>query len=617
MLPRLSLALAILGLLLTGGVHAQSSDVTISATATPTEVGTEERVTVTIEVTGAARSTIQSPSPPPTTNLVLQDPTPTTRRELSFDSGALTRRITFRWTYRPMRVGIGRIRPTTLRIRGQNYTTDEIRLRVVPQSQRPSRPSRAHGTAPDPPSQPASRRPSALRPRDLFIRATASADAAYQNEQVTAEYRLFFRPGVRLRQSRMADAWDAPGFWREELDVAARPTPRTTELYGQTYKSIVLKRVALFPTRAGTLNVDPLRIETEAQARPEQRQSPRPPYEPVTLSSEELSVVATALPPNAPPAFDGAVGQFTLATEVDTDSVKVGEGVTLTVRLQGTGNLSTVSPPAVDPPSDVEVYEPSVRTDLDRSGNAVRGTKSFTYTLVPRSNGRFTLPPIRFAYFDPATERYRTRRSEPTALQVTGDVPPDAVAQTGQGLPVGNIAGPLDPDGHWVRPDRPPLYQQPWAYGALLVPIVLAAGGLTYRRYVGARAAAPLEEPPAGLDVAQQHLQDAHRHLREGKVDAFHQTVERAVLTFFATRLNLSQTPGGLARDALARALTRHDVPDPERAALHDLLDACDEAQFTPAAPSHNTMEATLDQAQTLLLRLDDSLPPPSSAESA
>ncbi|HKL87715.1 MAG TPA: BatD family protein [Salinibacter sp.] len=616
MRTRLLVVLTGLGLLLGSRVCAQPSDVTVSATAQPSEVGTEERVTFTIEVTGAPRSTIQTPEPPPTANLVLQDPTPSPRRELSFDSGSLTRRITYKWTYRPMQVGIGRIRSANIRIRGKTYTTDEIRIRIVPQSQRPGRPPRPHGASPAPSSRSSSRSSSALGPRDLFIQATASTDAAYQNEQVMAEYRLFFRPGVRLRQSRMADAWDAPGFWREELDVASRPTPRTAQLYGDTYKSIVLKRVALFPTRAGTLNVDPLRIETEAQTRPQMGQTPRPPYEPVTLSSKALSVVARSLPPNAPAAFDGAVGQFSLRTTVDTNSVQVGDAITLTARLQGTGNLATVSPPAVDPPSDFEVYEPSVRADIDRSGDTVHGTKTFTYTLVPRSNGRFTLPPVRFAYFDPDTEQYETIRSEPTALQVTGDVPPDAVAQTGQGLPVGKIAGPIEGDGHWVRPDRPPLHRQPWAYGALLVPIALAAGGLAYRRYAGTGAAV-MEAPPEGLDAAQQHLQAAHRDLREGNVRAFYQTIERAVFTFFTTRLGLSRTPAGLTREALARHLARHDVPDAEQNALHDLLDACDEAQFTPAEPSHETMQAALDQAQTLLLRLDEMLPVRRASKSA
>ena len=604
------------GVLLGTPVLAQSeSEVSISAQATPSEVGTAETVTLEIQVKGAPLSTIQTPEPPSTANLVLQEPTPTTRRELSFDSGELTRRVTFAWTYRPMQVGIGRIRSTTIRVRGEPYTTDEIRVRIVPQSQRPGRAPRA-GADPTGPS-PDARRPATLGPRDLFIRATASADAAYQNEQVTAEYRLFFRPGVRLRQSRMADAWDAPGFWREELDVASRPSPRTTTAYGEPYETIVLKRVALFPTRAGTLRVDPLRIETEAQPHPSRGPAPRHRhYEPVTLSSEALRVVAKSLPSGAPPAFDGAVGQFALDAALGTDSVEAGEAVELTARLEGTGNLATVSPPVVNPPPDFETYEPSVETDVDRSGERVRGTKTFTYTLVPQSNGRYTLPPVTFAYFDPETEAYETLRSEPMALHVTGDAPPRAVGQTGQGLPIGNIAGPIEGEVRWVRTERAPLYRQPWAYAALLASLLLAGGGVLYRHHAGGETLAAVPESD-GLDAAQRHLRDAHRYLREGDLRTFHQTVERAVFTFLTTRLDPIEASSGARRVAIDRALARHDVPEAERRALRDLLDACDRAQFTPAEPSHDAMEATLDQAQTLLLRLDDVLPTRSSPESA
>lgn len=608
-------------LLLGGSVRAQSgSDVSISAQATPSEVGTSETVTFEIQVQGAPLSAIQTPDPPSTANLVLQESTPTTERELSFDSGRLTRRITFTWRYRPMQVGIGRLRSTTIRVRGEAYTTDEIRVRVVPQSQR-SRRSTPSGADPrNPSSPPDAQRTGALGPRDVFIRATASADAAYQNEQVTAEYRLFFRPGVRLRQSRMAEAWDAPGFWREELDVASRPTPRTTTAYGQTYETIVLKRVALFPTRAGTLQVDPLRIETEAQPHPQQGRSGQAPsrrhYEPVTLSSQALSVAAEPLPSGAPPVFDGAVGQFSLSVSLSDDSVKAGDAVELTANIRGVGNLATISPPGVELPSDFETYEPDVQTDIDRSGERVRGAKTFTYTLVPRSNGGYTLPPVTFAYFDPETETYETRRSEPMTLHVTGDSPPRATGRTGEGLPVGDIAGPIEDEVRWVQADRVPLHRRPWAYAVLLVPVVFAGGGIAYRQYVGGETVAATDASD-GLDTAQRHLREAHRHLREGEGQIFHQTVERALLTFLSTRLDRSETSSREVREALEQRLVDHDVPEPERQALHDLLDACDRAQFTPTEPSHEAMEATLDQAQTLLLRLDDALPAQSSPKSA
>jgi len=607
-------ALVALILLLVGGMESawgqSAPDVSVSAEARPPEVGTEGTVAFRIEVRGAPRSVIETPDPPATTNLVLQETTPTTERDVSFDQGQLTRRIVFEWRYRPMRVGTGRIQGTTLRVRGESYTTDEVRVRVVPQSQRPRRPPQARA-APGPPSgaDDATRR-AGLEPRDLFIRATASADTAYQNEQVTAEYRLFFRPGVRLRQSRMADAWDAPGFWREELDVASRPTPRAQEMYGRTYKAIVLKRVALFPTQTGHLEVDPLRIETEARARPRLGRRdgtvPRSHYEPVTLASEQLALAARPLPPGGPPPFDGAVGQFELAAEVRPDSGAVGEGIELVARIRGTGNIATVSPPVVEAPSEVTVYEPVVETEIDRSGDEIRGTKTFTYTLVPRSSGRHALPPVRFAYFDPVAEQYETVRAALPAVRATGEAAPRARSQTGEGLPVGDIAGPIEQPGRWVRADRRPLYARPWPYAALLVLIVLAAGAVAYRRR-RTEASAPAEDEEA-LDAARPAFEAARHHLRNDERRPFYRAVERGVLAFLDARLDLPRAASGMTGEALDRRLAARGAARTDRECLREVLTDCSEAQFTPAAPAPAAMKETLDRAETLLQRLDATL---------
>jgi hypothetical protein len=528
---------------------------------------------------------------------------------VSFDQGRLSRRITFAWRYRPMRVGTGRIQGTTVRVRGEPYTTDEVRVRVVPQAQRPRRPQArpAPGASPGP-DEPDRR--VGLEPRDLFIRATASADTAYQNEQVTAEYRLFFRPGVRLRQSRMADAWDAPGFWREELDVASRPTPRAQEMYGRTYRAIVLKRVALFPTQTGRLEVDPLRIETEARAQSRlgrrDATGPRSRYEPVTLSSEQLGVGVRPLPPGAPPSFDGAVGQFGLEAEVRPDSGAVGEGIELTVRIRGTGNIATVSPPALETPSEVAAYEPVVETEIDRSGDEIRGTKTFTYTLVPRSGGRHALPSVQFAYFDPAAEQYETLRAPLTTVRATGEAEPRARSRTGEGLPVGDIAGPIEQSDRWVRAERKPLYARPWPYAALLLPIVLAAGAVAYRRRQP-EVSAPAKEERV-LDVARPAFDEARRHLRNEERRPFYRAVERGVLAVLDARLDLPRAASGMTGEALDRHLADRGVSRPDRERLREVLTDCSEAQFTPAEPAPAAMEETLDRAEALLRRLDDAL---------
>ena len=63
---------------------------------------------------------------------------------------------------------------------------------------------------------------------------------------------------------------------------------------------------------------------------------------------------------------------------------------------------------------------PQVSTQLNRSGDRLSGTKTFTYVMVPRSNGTYELPAIDFAYFSPSAAEYRTHKSEPVQVIVTG-----------------------------------------------------------------------------------------------------------------------------------------------------------------------------------------------------
>ncbi len=628
MLVRLVAVLMGSVLLFGGSAWAQSDEaVSITAEAVPSEVGTAGTVTFQIAVRGAPLSKIETPDPPSTTNLALQEATPVTQRKLSFDSGQLQRRVIFKWRYRPMRVGVGRIQPVTVRVNQEAHETSEIRVRIVDQSQHTPRRSQTRpsptGRTPDRADRPQSDNSGAppdanediseegLSPRDVFIRARASRDTAYQNQQVTAEYRLFFRPNVRLRKSRMASAWDAPGFWREELDVEAQPIPETTRMYGRSYKSIVLKRVALFPTRPGRLTVDPIRIKTEVRAalemgaRDEGRL--RSHYEPMTLSSETLVIQARPLPPDAPEAFDGAVGQFALTTAVSSDSVGVGNGIELTARIRGQGNLATVPPPLVEVPSDFARYEPAVETTMERSDSTVRGEKTFTYTIVPRANGDYVLPPVQFAYFDPAADRYEQLRSSPTSLRVTGEASRRAVGQMGNGLPIGDIAGPMEADAQWIRTDRAPLYAQPWAYAALLGPLVLAAGAVAYRRR-RPDAADDQAEGAAPLEHAQQRLQAARTHLRTDDGEAFYRALEQALLRFLEQRLDLPCSAPRMTTDEFDRMLREHEVSSSDRTALCDLLETCNQAQFGPSEPPPNAREEILTQAEALLPRLDEAL---------
>ncbi len=594
----------LLSAVLAGSVLAQDASVRVTATAEPMEATVGETVVFTVRVGGVPATVVRTPDRPSTVNLEPQRQRPTRQHTRTMRDGRLRREVTFSWQFRPAEPGPARIRPVSVVVRGKKYTTDEIRLRATSPSQRQSSPSL---TYPD-------RAPSgaSLDERDLFVRAAATADRAYQNEQVVVEYRLYYRPGVRLRHSRLADSWDAPGFWRETLNVASRPTPRTKRVDGQEYETVVLKRVALFPTRPGTLRVDPLHIETEAQGTVRGGgPSLRGRFEPVRLASQRLSLRVRSLPSPAPSSFDGAVGQFSMTARTDTHSVAVGDPVGLTVQVRGTGNLTTLSSPRLDVPSAVEQYEPTVETDVERNGRRVRGARTFSYILVPQAGGRHTLSPIVFSYFDPEKGQYETLRAEVPVLQVDGEAASQSrqlSGRTGEGLPVGDVAGLMKAEAaQWVRTDRRPLYRQPWAYLALLIPLVLAVGGIVYRRRRQAARPTGRRESDASLDAAEARLQDARRHLQDGAESVFYEAIEQALRGFLAERLG-PEGEGG-RRTVLDRRLTRHEVPEDLRDALFDLLDRCDEAQYAPGSVTRGPADSMLDDAQSVLRRLDEHLP--------
>lgn len=582
-------------------VHAQS-DVEVEASTDRMEVGTESVVTYKITVRGVSPSAVETPEPPPTTNLVLNNPTPVTRRDLSFKSGKMGRAISFEWRFRPMRVGIARLRETDVVIDGEAYTTGEVRVRVVPQSQAPT--ASAGPTGPDR-QRPQDQTPAplSLRTEDLFINVTASTDRVYQNEQAMIEYRLFFRPGIQLRHSRLASAWDANGFWREELDVASRPIPENDRVDGEIYRTIVLKRVAVFPTRTGSLNVDPLQIETEAYSADASRRRNRfrsqNRYEPVKLSSESIALDVLDLPDGAPPSFSGAVGSFSLEARVDADTARVGGTVRLRVTVKGSGNIATLQPPALDVPAAFDAYDPQVETEMDRAGSRVRGTKTFTYILVPGENGRYTLPPTTFSYFDPASERYVALVTEPIPLHVTGDAAPAALGTTGAGLPVGDIAGPMASPDLAAAPSEP-LHRHVWPYVAFLLPLLLA-GGLIAVRGTRERSAPPARE------TADARLEEAESLIRSEEAPEAYAMFERAVLGFIGDRTGVSVA--GFSRDRLDGFLEDAGADRDHRDGLRELLDACDQARFGPVSPSRDAMQIALRRTRTLIRYFDDRLP--------
>ena len=609
---KFTLSTFVAAILLAYPLYAQ--EVNVTATVSGTTIGTEEGVSYKIEIQGGTNNDVERPKAPSATGLTLSQPVPSTQQSMSIVNGRMSQSISFEWVYYPEGEGTAEIGSTQVVAKGKTFTTRPIEITVVPQSQRPQRQQnrrRPFGSPFGQPSQQPAAPPPAITTKDIFIRAIPSDRNVYRNEQVNIEYQLYYREGMQLRQSRLADSWDAEGFWREELDVERRPIPRTVVENGLRYNTIVLKRVAVFPTRTGSLSVDPLKIEVEAYI-PTRSGDPfdqffsfRPRYEPVEVASSPVTIKVADLPDNAPDDFLGAVGAFRVEARVDQAEVEVGEPVQVELTLTGTGNMATIEPPHFEPPGVFEQYDPQVDIQIVRSGQQIRGTKTLTYVLVPRSNGVFQIPQVSLSFFNPEHGRYESLNPRPTTVRVNGTPSAGAAAITSSsGLPVDDIAGLLTDGATWNRLEPTPIHHSSWVYILLGLPMLALVGLVVYQKHADRLSGDQIyARNRRAHPVAKKHLKKAETLLVENDARSFYQEIERALLSFIGNRLNIADK--GLTYQQLDNELQRRGVGNEVRKRFIDIMHECDRVRYAPILPDQNAMNTACDRAYALIVDLD------------
>lgn len=521
-----------------------------------------ETVVYTVTLDGGRGTRISAPLSTGALELVSRQPTLDATTSIN---GRVERRIA--WVYRAVRPGTGRIRQFRAEVAGETVTASGVTVSISPASAAPAR------------RAPASQAPRASSSRDLFVRAELSRRTAYVGQQVVVDYVLYFEPEISPRQTAPIGTWDAAGAWREEMDVPST-YPRPATIGGEPYEAVTIRRIALFPTRTGTLELAPMQFTVDLVKilRGGASNDPFAPFfSPFRQRSEDREVEAPAvsidvrpLPAGAPPSFTGAVGGFEVSTQTEDLRVEAGEAVRIQVAIQGDGNVALLEAPELQAPAGVDAYDPREDREAFRGSEPLRGVKTFTYTFVPQGGGTFTVPAAPFSYFDPARGRYVTVQTEPVEVAVSGDALADAPPEQGPDGPAG-----LKASARW----REAPGDASWLWGVLGggLALPLLAGGLFLgvragRERLGGRSA---QAAPAS---ARERLADAQR-LADGRAFA---EVE-AVL-----------------RDALA---SNPDAPAGGRQRAEHLLAECQRGQFAPGIGPD--LRATIAEVETVLSALD------------
>lgn len=262
---------------------------------------------------------------------------------------------------------------------------------------------------------------------------------------------------------------------------AATATPAPDRVQGSRRFRVAEIARSYLPERAGELVVPAPRMHL-AYATRFRRDFLRGPVaedrRDSTVQGQPLVLRILPLPEaGRPREFAGAVGRFQVTAEAAPHELRVGETLRLVLEIVGDGNLAHFDPPRLDGLQQFHVFGQIE----SRSGNRRR----ITYDVTPLSASVVEVPPIRFAFFDPAPAAgYRTVTTQPIPLRVRPNArfaPPVRAARSGA----------TRRDIYGIRPVGPRSRAAHELSGVLLVlvliaPWLLALGFLTWRR---ARAA--------------------------------------------------------------------------------------------------------------------------------
>jgi hypothetical protein len=325
----------------------------------------------------------------------------------------------------------------------------------------------------------------------VHVAAAVVPETVVVGEQALYQVAVFVSEEVRSRLRRNPEflppelrgvlAYDPPGGYRLYQGVVR--DERRWEVH-------VFQR-AVFPLGAGAVRIPEARLSYALPT----SSSFFAREETVALQAQAVTLVAVDPPRDGrPAAWGGAVGDLSVTASLDAPRVRVGDPLTLSVRVRGVGNVNLFPRPAVTLPwGDVVAGGEEVR--LDSVPLLVRGEKRFEWIVTPRREGRLVIPPIRLAYWEPRSRTWRTAETSPLALEAVaggaGVAAPAAPTDAGTAASAGAVADTVPRlPMTWRGAAAPPVHRR-WAFWllALLAPAP-ALWALTRRRPMVDAAAA-------------------------------------------------------------------------------------------------------------------------------
>ena len=313
-------------------------------------------------------------------------------------------------------------------------------------------------------------------------------------------------------------------------------------------------------------------------------------YEVVSARKETARADAVSVEVKAPPArgrpadFKGAIGRYHMTVKAKPTRLTQGSPITLTMTLRG-NPLAGVAGPELS--SHAELASRFDFTKDELVGDIERGAKVFRRAIFPKHEGPQTIPSIRWSFFDPKSEQYVTRVSDP--IDIVVDAPSlegrrivldDDAGAGGRESSLTAIAGGVAPNHTGIDAllaDQRFVMGPGWTAAASLGPLVYLLSSLLVRRRSRLR-----DDPDHARRRGARRKADAG-FAQAGKItdagDRLHAIAE-TFKDYVADRFLLAE--GHLTAAELRAELDRRGVGESLAGEIESFLVTCEAVRYAP-----------------------------------
>lgn len=509
-------------------------------------------------------------------------------------------------TYRAVKAGKYNVGAAKVLVDGKEYSTDPFTLEILP----PDKTASAQGNGgsggvqiDNYDSQSAGKQVSA---NDLFIRINLSKSSAYEQEAVVCTIKLYTKYQISQFMPTLQPSFN--GFLIEELPIS--PSLNNVEhVNGQNYMVAELKKCILFPQQSGELTItsgnydvtvvqfENIRTMFGTMRQPVEKQ--------LSVKSNSQKISIKPLPAPKPASFNGAVGKYTIQSEIKPQVLKTYEAATLSVVVKGQGNIKYIKAPQIQFPAQFDVYDPQNTANASPSGNNVSGTMTFEYTFIPQYVGKYEIPVTDFSYFDPAKGEYVTLSIPEYKLSVAKGT------GTASQVPVSNGIERKNTDILHIKTGNLNLQKthesfiSGFAYWLwYLVPAVILTIILVYyRKSLKERQNIALMRTKHANKLAKKRLKLAKGYMMTNDSNKFFGELLNAIWGYLSDKLGIPVSE--LNKENISAVLAASEVESEIIAELMDLLDKCEFAQYAPEI-ADASIKDMYDRTVSLMNKLEN-----------